>query len=567
MLLDVKLVFSLPKGLNICRMNTFYMSFVVYREIKGKKYYSKVESYRVGDKVKRRILEYYGTVDPRKNSEVRPLIKKSVDRTFSFGDIALLYKAANEINLFEVIDTYVPKRQGLPLSLEFFLTAAHKLLEDKPSSANLSPWVEDTHLPSLLGFDPKRITENTQQYLMGKIYDEERNIDHLYRISIDLYKNALKLFGKDDDTYFYDITSTYFEGKCCPLAFFGHNKDGKLDKLQINIAMIMNGAYGIPIVSKVFKGNINDVNTLYEMVYYPKVIMRKDKCLLIMDRGFDSKDNIKLMDTTKYDYIIGLRSTHKFVKKLKGETDFSTDNWDVISRDGDEIKLRRVVKNLFGKRRNVILYYSLKVASEQGAAREFRIANAIKRLKDQSGLTMKKTEKIVRRVRKYIVLEQHSKKISWRVDKIAVNRARRNDGKFCVMTNRNISPKDTFTLYFSKDKIEKGFRHMKQDANIRPIYKRLADYVIVDVFICHVAYLLLRVVEHLAQDKNIEKSWDELSSEAGKIRLVRLRGNSGGSAQFQMITNNEIQKNIADRLDLQTQTPVPSTLSKTSSET
>ena len=45
-------------------MNTFYMSFIVYREIKGKKYYSRVESYREGSKVKRRILGYYGTTDP-----------------------------------------------------------------------------------------------------------------------------------------------------------------------------------------------------------------------------------------------------------------------------------------------------------------------------------------------------------------------------------------------------------------------------------------------------------------------------------------------------------------------
>ncbi|EQD71412.1 protein containing transposase [mine drainage metagenome] len=172
------------------------MASIVARKIKGRVYYSKVESYRENGKVKQRILEYYGRLDPRKNPEACPIVKKNIDGTCSFGDIALLYRAADEINLFEVIDTYVPKRQGLPLSLEFFLTSAHKLLDDKPSSANLSPWVEDTHLPSLLGFDTKRITENTQQYLMNKIYDEERNIDHLYRISIDLYKTLRSCLAK-----------------------------------------------------------------------------------------------------------------------------------------------------------------------------------------------------------------------------------------------------------------------------------------------------------------------------------------------------------------------------------
>ncbi|EQD71410.1 transposase IS4 family protein [mine drainage metagenome] len=226
-----------------------------------------------------------------------------------------------------------------------------------------------------------------------------------------------------------------------------------------------------------------------------------------------------------------------------------------------------MVKNLFGKRRNVILYYSPKVAKEQEAKRDFRINNAIKRLKDQSRLTMKKAEEIVKRVRKYVIVSQEGKKISWHVDKIAINRAKRNDGKFCIMTNKDISPKDTFTLYFSKDKIEKGFRHMKQDANMRPIYKRLADHVIVDVFICHVAYLLMRVAEHLAQEKKIEKSWGDLSSEAGKIRLVRLRDSRSNRVQFQVVTNNGIQRDIVDRLGLQSQIPVYTTNSKSSSET
>ncbi|BAB60023.1 TVG0898622 [Thermoplasma volcanium GSS1] len=180
-------------------------------------------------------------------------------------------RPAEAINLFDVVNTYVPRRQGLSLGLEFFLTTSHKLLDYKPTSANSTNWVKKTHLPLSMNFDPERITDNTQQYLMNKLYYEEKNTDHLYRISIQLYGNALKLFGKEDDTYFYDITPIYFEGKCCPLAFFGHNKDGKLNKLQINIAMIMNGKYGIPVVNKVFEGNINDVNTVYKMVYYPEV--------------------------------------------------------------------------------------------------------------------------------------------------------------------------------------------------------------------------------------------------------------------------------------------------------
>jgi len=536
------------------------MTYIAVTKVGEKKYFAEMESYRDGNRVRKRTVHYYGTVDPRKNPDAKPIMKSNeAYASYCFGDVSLVYQAAQKIGFIECIDTYAHKRQGLPLSLELFLTVAHRLLGNKPTSSNISNWVKNTHLPQLLGFNPSNITDDTQAYMMERLYNEGRNVDHLYRISIDLYKNTLKLFGKDDDTYFYDITSTYFEGKCCPLAFFGHNKDGKLDKLQINIAMIMNGKYGIPVVSKVFEGNINDVKTLYKMVYYPKVIMKKEKCLLVMDRGFDSEDNVKLMDTTEYDYIIGLRSTHKFVKNLKKETDFTVGDWETIDVDGSKIKLRKVVKNLFGKRRNVILYYSLKAAADQKRKRDFRIGNAIERLGDQGRtLTLKKAREIVKRVKKYVVIEGKEDKITWRVDKIAINHAERNDGKFCLMTNLSIGSKDVFTTYFSKDKIEKGFRSMKQDANMRPIYKRLADHVIVDVFICHIAYLLLRVVEQIAQKEKIDGFWDNLSSESANIRLLEYR-KSAENRKYQIVANTNYQKNIVRKFDLYRYIPVSTT--------
>ena len=63
-------------------------------------------------------------------------------------------------------------------------------------------------------------------------------------------------------------------------------------KLQINIAIIMNGKYGIPVVSEAIEDNVNYAKTVYEMVYYPKMVINKEKCLLIMDYSFDSEDNM-----------------------------------------------------------------------------------------------------------------------------------------------------------------------------------------------------------------------------------------------------------------------------------
>lgn len=527
----------------------------------GKAYYSKVESYREEGKVKQKTLEYYGRIDPRKNPDAKPIVKKRTIGTFRFGDIAIIYHAAELLKMIDLVNNYVPKRQGLSLGLELFLTVAHRLLDDKPSSSNLPRWIKTTHLPLLLGFNPERITNNTQQYLMDKLYDEERNIDHLFRISKDLYDTALPLFGDEEDVFFYDITSEYFEGKCCPIAFLGYSRDDAVDKLQINIGMVVNGKYGIPMMTKVFEGNVNDVETVYEMVYYTKFILKKKKGLLIMDRGMDSEDNIRILDSVGYDYIVGLRSSHKFVENLKMKTDVTTDDWETLKNNDPDIKLKKFTKNIFGKRRFVLLYYNPKMAALKSENRQRRIENAIASLEKKKNLTLKKAREITKSVKRYIDTESTKNGIVWRLNKVELNRAKKRDGKFCIITNKDLEAVEIFKLYFSKDKIEKGFRHMKQDGNLHPTRKRLPDHVRVDVFICHLGYLLLMVAEHLVHKKKIDIFWDELSSETKEIRLIELQ-DSKGNKQFQMVPNNEIQKSIVDKMRLSKQLSVFTTKGK-----
>lgn len=531
------------------------MAFIVKRKSGGHDYFFEVEGYRENGKVKQRVLRYFGRNDPRKDPTARPITKKTVTATYRFGDVALLYNVAQKINMIDVINHYVPKRQGLSLGLQVFLMACHRLLDDKPSCANLGRWVKTTHLPILLPFNCENLNVNTQVYTMDKIYDEERNIDHMLRIAHDLYLNAQKLLGKEENTYFYDITSTYFEGKCCPIARFGYSRDNASDKLQINIGMVVNGVYGLPMMTKVFEGNINDATTVYEMVYYAKFILGKKKCLLIMDRGMDSEDNIRIMDTTKYDYIIGLRGTHSFVEELKLVTDPSTNDWKCFKSGDITIQLKKFVKNIFGKRRIVLLYYSPKMAQEQQEHRQHLIDQAISTLKSTQHLTIEKAKKITNSVSKYFIMTTTERDLQWRIDQIEINRSDRKSGKFCLITNQDIDPHAIYELYFSKDKVEKGFRHMKQDIALHPTRKRLADRVRVDVFMCHLAYLLLATAEQLIRKEKIDVFWDGLSSETREIRLLEYRDLKGNN-EYQIVTNNEIQKNIVEKMNLSKQVPL-----------
>jgi hypothetical protein len=63
----------------------------------------------------------------------------------------------------------------------------------------------------------------------------------------------------------YDLSSSYFEGSCCPLAAYGYNRDGKAGKLQVNWGLLTNGR-GCPVAVKVFEGNTADPKTLLPQV-------------------------------------------------------------------------------------------------------------------------------------------------------------------------------------------------------------------------------------------------------------------------------------------------------------
>jgi hypothetical protein len=86
------------------------------------------------------------------------------------------------------------------------------------------------------------------------------------------------------------------------------------------------------------------------------------------------------------------------------------------------------------------------------------------------------------------------------------------------------------------------------------------------VFVCAIGFLLLKVVEHLAQKEKIDSFWDELSTEAREIGLIEFQTNDD-KVQYQMVPNTKIQHEIVDKFGLSRYLTVPSTLPKTSSET
>lgn len=158
-----------------------------------------------------------------------------------------------------------------------------RLCEDLNIYSSLEKHLSSAHLASVISMIADRVTnpcpmsklmlsKEHQDSGIARILGYEKIPFNEWDVSLEtLYKNQmniekhLRMNSTNDKIYMYDITSVYFEGKCCPLAKFGYNRDGKKGKLQIVVGMLTDSE-GRPLGIRVFEGNTKDESTVLEQL-------------------------------------------------------------------------------------------------------------------------------------------------------------------------------------------------------------------------------------------------------------------------------------------------------------
>src|SRR6266536_534318 len=117
----------------------------------------------------------------------------------------------------------------------------------------------------------------------------------------------------------YDVTSTYFEGRRCPLAKLGHSRDGKRDKLQIVFGVLTNGD-GCPVVVVSFKGNTGDPKTLTAALTKVRQRFGLDRLILVGDRGMltAARKRQELLAATERALAAIAAATQRPIRPLRG---------------------------------------------------------------------------------------------------------------------------------------------------------------------------------------------------------------------------------------------------------
>jgi hypothetical protein len=295
----------------------------------------------------------------------------------------------------------------------------------------------------------------------------------------------------------YDVTSTYFEGRSCPLARHGYSRDGQRDKLQIVFGLLC-ASNGCPVAVEVFEGNVGDPGTLAVQVSKLKQRFRLSHVVLVGDRGMITEARIEtLLKPAGLDWITALRAP-----AIRALLDEGTLQLSLF----DERDLAEVTSPEFPGERLVVCRNPL-LAAERARKRAdllaateadlTKVARAVARKQkplrgaDQIGLA---AGAVLDRhkVAKHFTLSITEEHFSFARKAEAIDAESRLDGFYVIRTNLDaatLSAPEVVRAYKGLSQAERAFRSIKTvDLEVRPIHHRLADRVRAHVLLCMLAY-------------------------------------------------------------------------------
>jgi transposase len=315
------------------------------------------------------------------------------------------------------------------------------------------------------------------------------------------------------DLLYFDTTSTYFQIEDeDDFRKKGHSKDHRPDLPQVIIGLAVTRD-GIPVRCWSWPGNTSDMSVLEEV--------RRDlrnwklgRVITVLDRGFASEENMKELQRAGGHYIIG-------EKMRNGKAEVV----EAIKRPGryhevrENLRTKEIVVGDGEARSRYVLVHNPAEAKRQKAQRDETIAKLRKRLAQIRELPRNQHTRAICELvshRTYGRYLRDRKAGRPKINMAKVREEERYDGKYLLKTSDDtISAEDVALGYKQLMDVERAFRTLKSQLDLRPVYHRLEDRIRAHVILCWLALLLVRIIESATGD-----SWENVRTEMSRMVLV-----------------------------------------------
>jgi transposase len=454
------------------------------------------ESYRHQGKVRKRTLCNLSDWSPAHVEGLRGVLKGgtvipleqaaiTVTRSLPHGHVAVALGMARKIGLDRILGPDGNRCRDLVLALLIgrILDPVSKFA----AARTLSPATASSSLGEALG--------------LGAVDDDElyAALDWLLARQSAIETALARRHLQNGTLVLYDVSSSYMEGSCCPLARRGYSRDGKKGSLQIVYGLLC-APDGCPVAIEVFDGNTGDPTTLAPQIDKLKQRFGLSHVVLVGDRGMITEARItEDIKSAGLDWITALRGPA--IKDLlnSGALQLTLfDQRDMASITAPDYPGERLVvcrnPDLAAERsrkRDELL-----AATERDLA---RIQAAVGRKRNP----LRGTAEIALAVGGAINTHKMKKHFDLNIADDAFSFARKTteiaaevatDGLYVVRTSlpvETLGDADTVRSYKSLARVERAFRCIKTvDLNVRPVYHRLEDRVRAHVLLCMLAYYL-----------------------------------------------------------------------------
>ena len=423
----------------------------------------------------------------------------SAESARAYGDVFALHELWKELGFDRALGRAL--RSGKrKLDVEALVRAMvfNRLCEPE-SKLGCLRWLDTVAMPAI----PESVTH---QHLLRAM---DALMDHGERVEMELARQIRPLVDHDLTIVFYDLTTVRIHGEGAvddDIRAFGMNKERGGIARQFVLGVVQT-ADGLPLMHTVHPGNVAETKTLQGMLH--KVLQRFpiQRVILVADRGLLSLDNIDELtamadqDGRKLEFILAVPA-RRYSELV--------DTFRSLEFDEDGL-----AENTFAGHRLIVAHDPLR-AQEQSERRRARIKEIeawaekmVAKLDAQDeGQTARGRRasdrgaygRFVRAVAeaeltRFIKPDLQANRFSWSVDEQAIADTELFDGKLALITNApDLTPADTVTRYKALADIERGFRVLKNDIEIAPVYHRLPDRIRAHALICFLALVLYRVM-------------------------------------------------------------------------
>ena len=406
-------------------------------------------------------------------------------RSLPHGHVAALCAQAGALGLANLLGPACKERD-----IAYALVLARAL---RPASKRATvSWWSDTTLVEDLGL--KDVGTDEAYAAMDWLLMRQDSIE------AKLARRHLAETANPSRRAYFDLSSSSMEGRTCPLLAFGHSRDGKRGKLQIEYGLLTD-QQGCPVAIRVFPGNTSDPTSFVEIVKVVRERFGLKELVMVGDRGMITSARIdQLRELPGMGWLSALRAPS--IKKL------AEDGGPLQMSLFDEVSFCEVTHPDYPAERLVCCRNPL-LATERARKREAllsateteleEVAVACRRerrpLQGKDAIALKVGKVVGRhKMAKHFVLDVAEDSFSFSRNEASIAEEAALDGIYVLRTTIREGELDAagvISAYKDLSGVERDFRSMKAiDVDIRPVHHRLEDRVRAHAFLCFLATYL-----------------------------------------------------------------------------